>query len=1014
MDESQTHAVSKFLINELALTPDDEAYKSIMRLYYLKAFDNFNPLSLIMAKMLSSCFKEFNERLKPFFPNHDESRKNALCMTANYLLNRGIIMTDDRESILVDVKQIPIFSIQSIQKQLLSFDQIVEMMGKRIKLQELEELKVPPCVESVIDYNEVIRKINSCIAWIMNTSKGAEIFKRKYTPIEQKLFSNEITRILNAAKDSSPSPQVNLNRVIDTVKLYIQKLETLDGELKPGAIRIGLDFSLLFSSKKDGRSVLIGAEIAPGVYEEIIADETAKKAAAALAQKLVEQKIIDDRKAKQEAEKEAKRQTEEAKRQTEEATRKAEKEADEVKRKDKLKEQHIVLQKRAEQRKAAAAAAAAVAVPSPVPVDDEQKRLAAAAAAEKKRIDKEEKAAAEKKRLEDAAAAEQKRRAAESEKAEKAKAVKRIADAAAAEKKRIDDAAEKKRRDDAAEQKRIADAAEKKRRDDAAEQKRIADADAAEKKRIADAAEKKRIDDAAEQKRIAAAAAAEIKRIDDAIKAAAAAAAAAEKKRIDDAEKAAAAAAAAAVAKQKRIDDAAAAAAADGINLDDFRQLFSCDYLTMREIAERIRRLTDEAIQNIFQSNYELFNYMITDRNNVRALLVIGLLRSFLNKEHEITLVGKYALQLTATSKHKQIMSFNKYLHPLMPVDSTTALGICLDRRSSDLDAWFLSIEAERFKKTFMDIFLKFFDATEIMRHDEEVKIERFQDFLLSKNRYLTKAAAGYPGIVKVLRSAGDGFVTNVADFAFKNYEQEKLVFPNIEPIVLSDKKLDDALKRLMGGGGAPIPPIQLTFQFPDLLSLLNEYVHIIVSELTKILANKNMFMETEYYFVFTSTLLKFFSRAIQMSYIQMSKIYDEDTTLFMKNPNNTTRAFFMITVNQHTQNEEILKIINEILNLFLVDENKLNPETFHLLVLYRETAKPDYKTRASNNLHRTILDIFINKAGLVEPPPHRMGGKKIKKTIKTIKTIKRKINKSKTTRKKIKYVAKYTKKYRK
>ena len=87
----------------------------------------------------------------------------------------------------------------------------------------------------------------------------------------------------------------------------------------------------------------------------------------------------------------------------------------------------------------------------------------------------------------------------------------------------------------------------------------------------------------------------------------------------------------------------------------------------------------------------------------------------------------------------------------------------------------------------------------------------------------------------------------------------------------------------------------ELTFTLPDLLSLFNECIQITIKELTKLLTNRHIAYNESYFFAIT-TLLKFFSRAVQFSYI-------------MANERNSTRSIFDTAVthygvpNQETKN---------------------------------------------------------------------------------------------------------------
>jgi hypothetical protein len=170
-------------------------------------------------------------------------------------------------------------------------------------------------------------------------------------------------------------------------------------------------------------------------------------------------------------------------------------------------------------------------------------------------------------------------------------------------------------------------------------------------------------------------------------------------------------------------------------------------------------------------------------------------------------------------------------------------------------------------------------------------------------------------------------------------------------------------------------------------------------------LENKSIVGDDNYFFVIT-TLLKFFSRAVQLSYIISGKGSGVPST----------RDVFNRAVASFTPNQDLNNIIKAILGLFLADTHRLNPETFRQFAYYKETGKHDWESRKDLPLHDKILKILIKYFRFIPPPPDRMGGKKNKlktkrkamkeskamKTRKTRKTMKKmKTNKSNQNNKK-------------
>ena len=146
------------------------------------------------------------------------------------------------------------------------------------------------------------------------------------------------------------------------------------------------------------------------------------------------------------------------------------------------------------------------------------------------------------------------------------------------------------------------------------------------------------------------------------------------------------------------------------------------------------------------------------------------------------------------------------------------------------------------------------------------------------------------------------------------------------------------------------------------------------------------------------STLLKFFSRAVQLSYIISGK---------SGGVTSTRHVFDRAVASFGPHNQELNDIIIAILHLFLIDDNTLNPDNFRQFATYKETGKPNSKIRQRIPLHEQILKILTRfKFNL--PDQDRMGGKKNK-----LKT-KRKAMKTKRKAMKTKRKAMKTRKTRK
>jgi hypothetical protein len=290
---------------------------------------------------------------------------------------------------------------------------------------------------------------------------------------------------------------------------------------------------------------------------------------------------------------------------------------------------------------------------------------------------------------------------------------------------------------------------------------------------------------------------------------------------------------------------------------------------------------------------------------------------------------------------------------------------------------------------------LLFFNKHGILHNIEnsDVPSERYDKFVISSNSFLTLLSRGAPNTISVKKSSGSGIsgVLDILDVKFQTYEENHLIFPNL---LLEPTFFQIDAERLLSSPSPMPDSTMLTFRLPDLSSILNECIQIIIKELTKLFTNGGI-PDGEFYFFVITTLLKFFSRAVQLSYIQANK------------QNSTRLIFFKEVVNNQTP-DYMIRIITDFLNLFLVGDYKLNAEIFHYFSVYKATARLDWETRTAMPLHNQILGILKkNIPDFVSPAQKLMGGKKNKlktkrKTRKTRKTRKpRKTNKSKQNNKK-------------
>jgi hypothetical protein len=432
-------------------------------------------------------------------------------------------------------------------------------------------------------------------------------------------------------------------------------------------------------------------------------------------------------------------------------------------------------------------------------------------------------------------------------------------------------------------------------------------------------------------------------------------AAAIEKKRIQDQ------AIAAADIERKRMEDEANAVAV----AVEFKNLFTCDFQTMFEVAQRIKRLPDGAILKFFQSNPHLTKYMMFNDTFTRTFFVVGILQKYLKESHSILVTGKTALQLTAVANDDTIVGSPQ----AVSVDQFIAPGVCIFKPCSDFDISLVStVTATRpLKQAFLDTFLSFFDtaAGSLQNFDSDHHKDYEKVFLRTPNTFLTVRTVNAENTMTVKKSLGGVGVGGVAkldvlDVKFLTGEENRLVFPSLTPVSI-EFNTSGFLQ------GMPDELSVLEFSFPDLPSFLHECVQIIINELTKLLANKDMSKIENYFFTMT-TLLKFFSRALQLSYIISGK----------GGGGTSTRVVFDREVAVFTPDQEMNDIIIAILQLFLMNDYTLNPETFYEFAIYKETRKTNWKSREKMSLHEKIIEI-LTRFNFNLPPPDRMGGKKNK-----------------------------------
>jgi hypothetical protein len=455
----------------------------------------------------------------------------------------------------------------------------------------------------------------------------------------------------------------------------------------------------------------------------------------------------------------------------------------------------------------------------------------------------------------------------------------------------------------------------------------------------------------------------------------------------------------------------------------EFENLFTCPLETMFEIADKIKRLTDESISSLFDSISELNKYMLFNPTFTRTFLAVGILKEYL-KNHLILVTGKTALQLTAVVNDDTIKRLNQSLR-VVSFDQFIAPGVCISKPCSDFDISLISVHTATpsLKQTFLGTFLLFFNnlGTTIYNCESpDVLPATYERFRQTEKIFLVLRSRGSPDTISVKTNLGRGRILDVLDVKFKTKQEISATFPGLKPVFCQIEIMPSSMmpgssmmprsmmprsmmpgsmmpsSMLMPGSMMPssmlmpgsIPVSALIFPLPDLQSFLHECVQITIKELTKLLENKSIVGDDNYFFVIT-TLLKFFSRAVQLSYIISGKGSGVPST----------RVVFDREVALFPPNEEMNDIIIAILHLFLIDDNTLNPETFRAFANYKETRKHDSESRKVMSFHDKIIEI-LTRFEFNLPPPNRMGGKKNKLKTKRKAMKERKTRKARKTRK--------------
>ena len=226
--------------------------------------------------------------------------------------------------------------------------------------------------------------------------------------------------------------------------------------------------------------------------------------------------------------------------------------------------------------------------------------------------------------------------------------------------------------------------------------------------------------------------------------------------------------------ESKRIEDEASTAA-------EFENLFACPAAEMAKVADQIKRLSDGEILDFFHSRSDLTKYMTFNPTFTRTFLVVGILQERLNKNHSILVTGKTALQLTAVVNDVAIVGSPQ----AVSVDQLTAPGVCIFKPCSDFDISLVSTvtATNPLKKAFLDTFLLFFDtdAGSLQNFDSHFH-ENYANFLRTPNAFLTVRTVNVQNTMTVKKSLGHGKKLDVLDVKFLTVEENKSVFPVLNP----------------------------------------------------------------------------------------------------------------------------------------------------------------------------------------------------------------------------------------
>ena len=299
-----------------------------------------------------------------------------------------------------------------------------------------------------------------------------------------------------------------------------------------------------------------------------------------------------------------------------------------------------------------------------------------------------------------------------------------------------------------------------------------------------------------------------------------------------------------------------------GIDMVEFKNLFTCELATMFEIATKIQELPDESIFALFASKRELSKYMRFNPIFTRTFLAVGMLQNYLIKErHTILVGGKTALQLTAVLNDNMIMRVNTLYPPLQVMYEDFEPGICVSRPCSDFDIFLVSddVATLSLQKTFVGVFLLFFSKWGTTIHNFESHIvppANYDRFLATNKLFLASRSHGSPDTISVKTNV-IGSILDVLDVKFKTHKEINTIFLDLKPVSC---RIDITPSSMMPGSMMPgsIPVSVLLFKLPNLSSFLNECIQIIIKELTKLLTHKRI-PDNEIYFFVITTLLKFF-----------------------------------------------------------------------------------------------------------------------------------------------------------